>query len=137
MDTQTIPEILWHYTTGHNLVRIIEAGKILLAPTLMPTTQRSAVWFSFRTDWEPTANQILVRDGWVRRASLKEMVQENGFLARLGVRPSTASVDWDAYKKESGVSRKMAEALDAAGRTYGADPKHWHVSFDAVPIEDV
>jgi hypothetical protein len=54
-------------------------------------------------------------------------------LARIGVSPQVANVDWNAYKEQSGVPTKVARALYDAAIKAGSRPRLWYATFASVP----
>lgn len=127
---------LWHYTTGDCLKRIIRDGEIRPATGLVPDGERPIVWFSRREDWEPTATKTLRGlDGTTRQATMDEMEQLGGGLARIGVLPDTAPYEWLRLKRLSGMSGGQARRLEKAAleNRRRSCPADWRGSFDPVP----
>ena len=84
--------------------------------------------------WEPTATKAL-RDretGQVHRATWEEMQQYGP--VRIEVGPETAPHRWKDYLRLSGVSAATARGLERAAKGWGANARHWRVSFDPVPL---
>ena len=129
--------IVWHYTVGEHLTKILTDGEIRPATTMVAVGEKPAVWFSLRDDWEPTANKLIQHPDGSVELGTKETTHENGGgLARIGVAPETAPHDWQAFKRLSGVKPKVASALYNAAIADGASPRDWRVSFSSVPISE-
>jgi hypothetical protein len=47
----------WHYTLARTLAEILVSGGIKRSTVGLSGGERPAVWFSCRTDWEPTATR--------------------------------------------------------------------------------
>jgi hypothetical protein len=68
----------WHYTTGVAFLQIVEA-KHNRRSSVMDGDGRSAVWFSCRDEWEPTATKAFLKAGAprseARQCTIAEMVE--------------------------------------------------------------
>jgi hypothetical protein len=128
--------MVWHYTTVDRLVMIIAAGEIRPATTGVPNGEKPIVWFSTHPEWEPTATKAMKdRNGWTRRATIEEVEQFSGGLARIGVAPETAPHSWRELKHMSGMRSGEARRLERAAvedRSFTGD---WRGTFDSVPRE--
>jgi len=128
------PLIVWHYTTGVVLPRILADGEIKQAVAGIEPNEKPAVWFSSHPVWEPTATKGVSDDNGIRRWATREEMLAVG-LVRIGVMQETAPHNWMAYKRLSGVSDRMAGAMRITGYDKGARISQWFVSFDPVPRE--
>jgi hypothetical protein len=128
---------LWHYTTGEHLTEIMRDGCLRPTAILIDPGEHPAVWFSALQDWEPTASKLLVdtETDEVRRATMQEMRKLAGGPVRIGVAHDAAPIDWETFKRTSGISRKSARALEIAAADIGSNPRLWFASFDPVPRE--
>lgn len=137
------PSVLrWHYTVGDRLAgifqdNVIEPSPRDGSPSPRLPGERPAVWFSVRTDWEPTACKVPPPDGrWPGMAEAMRGDHElGGGLYRIGVRPSVASVHWSAYRKKCGLPHHFLSGLVDAARRCGANPMDWFVRFGPVPVD--
>ncbi len=137
--SERTPKVLWHYTTQEKLAAILTTGRLRPTDVGVQGRERPAVWFSTRFDFEPTAAKTLVVSvGGVlttRLATLDEMRRLVG-VARIGVAPKTAPVDWAKHRREGRIAPSVADALEEAGRAIGSVPQDWFVSYEPVPAEE-
>lgn len=125
---------IWHYTTGTSFVEIADSGFLRGARARVFGTERRAVWFSTRTDWEPTATKLHVnRHRKVRVATLDEMVARGGPLTRIEVGASVAPYTWKEHRRIGRIDIREADALE---RYPGAVPTDWRLSYQDVKIAD-
>ena len=126
------PSILWHYTTVDRLQQILIEGE--LRPVPLGRKIKPAVWFTTNPDWEPTANRVWhAPEGTVRRLSKDQTIVLAGGLARIGVAPQVASVDWKTYKSTSDIPPKVAKQIYDEAVSIGSRPGNWLASFKGVP----
>lgn len=116
---------LWHYTIGFHYERILAEGLIKPATAGIDPGERLIVWFSKNQIWEPTAQK--------GDFTKEEMHERLGGLIRIGVAPETAPYDWNAVKRLSGVSSRMANGMYWAGINHGSRPGDWRGTFDPCP----
>jgi hypothetical protein len=126
-------QVLWHYTIVERLQHILNAGEIR-PPVNLPKTEKPVVWFSANQDWEPTANKRYQSPrGQISLLSKDQTILLGGGLARIGVAPATAPLDWKTFKRESGISAARAKALYEEAVASGSRPALWFATFDPVP----
>ncbi len=125
--------ILWYYTTGKQLSRILADGALKPAPLGPSRKEKPAVWFSANQEWEPAANMPWQDpQGVSQRLSKDQTFVLGGGLARIGVAPEMAPHDWKAFKQLSGVSPKTAKELYNAAVQAGSRPVQWFAAFQSV-----
>ena len=135
---KVIPRILWHYTKGIHLPKILDTGLIAPATAFVPEDERPVVWFSTNQWWEPSMApghpDQFVNGKFVKphSMSMAETAESYG-LARIGVAPETAPHDWQALKKLSGMTSRMAQGVYRASIKCGARPGEWRGTFNVVP----
>ena len=124
--------LLWHYTVGIYLDKILRDGMLL---TEAKTTaeelfrgQVGALWFSSNELWERTAGKGESR-------TMQENHELYGGLVRFGVEPADDLLPWAKFRRVNGMSGKMAKGLARTGRAAGACPGEWYVSLKPVPKE--
>jgi len=128
--------IVWHYTTGNLLPLILKDGLVRLATANIDEDERPAVWFSSNQIWEKTSTKgMITSDSKLVTLTKEEMCRLCDGLARISVERNVAPHNWEAYKKMSGVSAKMAGGMKQSAYTVGARISEWFVSFEAVPCE--
>lgn len=125
---------VYHYTIGDRLEQIVSSGEIRPAVAGVTRGERPAVWFSTNPEWEETANKpIMDKRGRVWKGNRETTREMGGGLVRIAVLPEAAPHTWEAFRRLSGISPRMADALERAARIEGASPDEWRVSFGAVP----
>jgi hypothetical protein len=128
--------IRWHYTVGERLESILRDRVIKPAAPLVSAAEKPVVWFSSNQDWEETVNKGAVDPFGSFTAGTKESTHRPvGWLVRIGVSPSDAPHDWNAFKRLSGISNRTAQGLYEAAKKTGARPGQWFFSFGPVPEE--
>ncbi len=129
---------LWHYTATRRLAKIIESRKIMATSMGIEPMEHPVVWFSSNPDFEQSArNEIRDKDnGSARPEATREEMFRAGFPpVRIEINTSKVRVlDWEGYKKMSGISEEAALGLEKAGVEKGAEPSEWYVSFESVPL---
>ena len=128
---------IWHYTDVRYLPLIFESKKIKLAKAFFPEGVKAAVWFSTNPVWEETANKMY-RGPEVTSyyKGTKETTYILGAgLARIRISRKAAPYTWEDYKRMSGITRGLFEALEDAAREDGANPGEWRLNFEPVPID--
>jgi hypothetical protein len=124
----------FHYTTGHNLLGILESGIIRPSTAFVERTERPCVWFSCRDTWEPVANKAWRNpDGTSVDLGKEGTRVRGGGLHRIGVAAEVAPHDWNAYLHLSGVKTRTAHSLIRAASARGSLFSDWRVTFDPVP----
>jgi hypothetical protein len=127
----------WHYTLARTVIMVLADGVIRRADRFVGKSERKAVWFSCREQWEPTATKTLAAPAGMRPATIAEMVQLGGGLARLEVSEAIARHTWADHRRIGGADPRVLDALEKAAREHGADPVDWRVSYHDVPIEQI
>jgi hypothetical protein len=128
------PTTLWHYTVKNALRQILAEGLIRPASPGLPKGQKGVVWFSAAGDWDPSANRWWRSpEGIAKQLGKDQTIVLGAGLARIGVSPQVANVDWNAYKEQSGVPTKVARALYDAAIKAGSRPRLWYATFASVP----
>jgi len=126
-------ERVHHYTKGFHLTSIIENG-INVTDLLCGNGERSAAWFTFAAEYEPTALPCNVGDDMAANMPLPEADMVARGLVRITVPESVAPVTWTKWAKQSGVTRAMAQALERSAIVVGARPRQdWRCTFRHVP----
>jgi hypothetical protein len=117
---------IWHYTRLAFLEEIIKSGVIRLTVAGIDPKEQSAVWFSTNPDFELT---ITSSD----EGGKDELHQRGEGPARIEVVPELPFKTWKEHKKESGISKRIAEALELIGSDMGANPDEWLALYQPVP----
>lgn len=131
------PANLWHYTTGMKIPLILESGAILPIPTNgAPTSELPVIWLSRHPIFEPTAAKGCVdsHTGLFRRLTMQETHEMAGGLYRLKVSPDIQTHEMEWFRTNSGINRKTFKALAVIAKRQGANPDHWRVSAEPIPL---
>jgi hypothetical protein len=128
--------MVWHYTKGVHLPKILATGEIRPATAGVPVGEQPIVWFSGNATWEATANPGRRDDaGKLHDATVEEMDAIFGGRARISVNDATAPYDWYHLKRAAGIKTRMARDMEVDAIRRGASPKDWRGTFDPVPRE--
>jgi len=127
----------WHYTLGRTVIMVAADERIKRARKGLDKGERAAVWFSCRPTWEPTATKSFASATGVREATLAEMVEVGGPLARVEVTEAVARHTWAHHRRIGGVDPRVLDGLESSARREGADPADWRVSYHEVPIREI
>jgi hypothetical protein len=130
MDTTSL---LWHYTIGNSLRRILGDKAIKPSAAYVSKEAKPVVWFSRNQVWDSGATKGLVtEEGGVQPLTMEELRVHGGGLYRIGVARETAPHNFDEFVRLSGISRAMASELRHIAKNKGASLKEWFASFDPV-----
>ena len=128
--------IVWHYTTGRNMIGIERSGMIRVSDVGLAPGERGAVWFSARETWEPSATKNAMNPvtGLHVTMTLDAMMRDCWGLFRIAVRrEKTAPTSFARWRRMSGCPPLLCTHLDRVARDLGSNPVDWWVSFRDVP----
>jgi hypothetical protein len=125
--------LVYHYTTGTNLQKILRTGAILPATEHIPPGERGVVWFSSNLDYEPTAIKGLIVNGRRCGLNIEETEKYGGGLARIGVRRMDVPYDWQSLKQVARL--KISKGLEIAARRLGSNVCFFYVSLEPVTAD--
>lgn len=128
--------LVWHYTTGECLARILGDEKIVPATVGVEVArgERPAVWFTTRETFEPTTRKAEIRFGGARHLlTVEEMRQRAGGLFRIGIEAASAPHNWTYHARRGGVATAVARRLERNAMQDGSDPQTWRVIYGDVP----
>jgi hypothetical protein len=122
----------WHYTSGTHVKAILQSGELHPTDVGIDSGERPAVWFSASQTFESTAAKAWEdgTTGSVHIMTMKEM-HERVAIARFGIHPESAPVNWETFKRTSGVSRETARRMASLG-----NPLLWFANYEPVKITD-
>lgn len=141
--------MLWHYTVGDLILRIVETGTILreretlaegdaiqerlVGEDLAPS--RPAVWFTTGGDWDPTADKSILANNGARIVLLTTTGTEavHGGLFRIGVDADVAPIGWTEFRRTSGETASRLNRLAKSALRQGVAVNSWRVSWEPVP----
>jgi hypothetical protein len=126
---------LSHYTTLTLLPQILNSGHLL--PHMDGRVEKSVVWFSSDSFWEPTATKPCRTDNAL--VSLKFWEYRDLFGCIRFALPADDSrlLTWREVCQQAGLSRVERRKLEAAARKQGGDPKQWFAVPAAIPLADM
>lgn len=127
--------LVWHYTTGLHIGRIVSHKLILTeeftTPDQMTPGRKPAVWFSADQEWEQTANKCARNDSYCISFTKEETARYFHGLYRVGIRIAPDLIPWAKFKKE--LAKAEAQSLEAHGYSVGANPALWYACPSCVP----
>lgn len=132
--------MLYHYTTGHNFVKIIQSHALLPMPLGNELEgEKVAVWFSSNDYWEPTAQKAIkntVMDEW-HLLGMKGTAKLGGGLFRFKVsRENSKIMGFNDFARTSNLPERFISGLKKEGRKQGGRYYQWFASYDPVASED-
>ena len=122
--------MLYHYTVLSKVRMIVADRRIKPSMAGAPFHHKPAVWFSRRTDWEPTADKMVWDGERKRRATAEEM--DGMVRCRIVVDDHAAPITWRGFRKTSGIPKNFAKALYDIAIENDSDPHDWRVSLEPV-----
>lgn len=129
--------ILFHYTTGHALQKILSSGKLEPHSSMLIPSGRPILWFTSRAEWEQTANVIVTQPSTLQPLPLgrAETAKNFGGLARIGIRDDYRGLmKFNKTCKLALVDKAHAKAIVRLGERLGSRPlDQWYGSLDAIP----
>ena len=125
----------FHYTKAAHLKNIC-TDRFIKPATEFVQKAKPAVWCSTRQDFEPTAAVGEKVNGNYQPMSREQMAEIPLFNpVRIEVTPTSCPYDWRAYVKLSGITTRIAKALEKVARAQGSRHEDWYVSFEAIQSE--
>lgn len=132
------PEILYHYTTGNILKRILYQGAI--EPDRTEPNNESeipTVTFSSHPQWEPTRFRVgKLKDGQLIVMGPALLMEHDGGLIRIVVPKSLIPLTWHDMKDSCGISKEATKGIYDFAIKVGARTSHWFATTERV-TEDV
>jgi hypothetical protein len=130
---------LYHYTSASSLFAIIEDGEIKPATLHVEKTERPAVWLSYASEWEQTANKS-IRDTETGKEVFcrgPAALSKYETPCRFQVNPDNMKVvSWNTFKQKSGIRPSVAAGLHSVAVKAGASPNEWRACFEPIPLEN-
>jgi hypothetical protein len=132
-DSMNNHPLVWHYTLGIYVHRIIADGQIKLS-TGSDGKHRPITWFSQNQEYEYSTLRNLTENG-VRRPLDKNETEERGNgLYRIGVSQiETELKPWMRLRRIARLSKRSIYLLETKGRDVGANPFEWWGTLLPVP----
>lgn len=131
-------KVLYHYTTGSVLKKILKQGAIL-ADRTEPDNEKEipSVTFSTNPFWEKTRFRVgKLPDGQLVMMSQKLLQKFDGGLIRIVVPAEIAPMTWHDMKEKCNLSSGAIKGIYNFALHVGARTSEWFATTNAVP-EDV
>jgi hypothetical protein len=135
--TTSLAPMVWHYTIGNQLLKIVANG--CLSPTSVtgPAQKRPILYFSRNQIWEPSANRLLKQpDGQFRQLTMDETGQLGRGLLRFGLEPKRLH-GWPEIAHKAKMHKSGIRLLEKEAPTIGAKPSEWCGTTQPVPLTKI
>ncbi len=135
---------IFHYTTFSKLRKILEDQVIKLTAVYIEPNEKPAVWFSTNPDWEETVRKAIANPETGEQSpplsrdalfKVSETDYKGALPVRIEVDPELPFLTWKQFKRQSGISKRMALGLEKAATEWGARPKEWFALFFPVAAD--
>ena len=140
--------LVWHYSNGLAIPKILEEGVIRLATAGIKPPERGVAWFSTNPIWEPSANRgnmlikkqeyqpglisVATKDIKVTKFDPDEMDKAFHGRFRIGIAPEHAPHDWKALKKLARIPKEIALSMETNDHAEWGNPAEWRGTL--VPV---
>ena len=127
--------ILYHYTTGQNLVQIIESGYLIPSAAGGKPGEVPLLWFSKSKDYEPTALKMMQTAAGQFFILTPEQQRELVGNVRFALDTEKFHVmPWPTACKTAGISNRERKTLERVGADQGGNCKNWFATDDYLPV---
>jgi len=112
----------------------LDSGEIKVSTAYVDTRkEKPAVFCSTDKVFEPTAYKAFrASDGIIMLNSIDMMLEFAGPLVRIEIKPDAALYTWEEYVKLSGITKKMAKALERSSIQQGSHVNDFYMSFNPI-----
>lgn len=124
-----------HYSALTRLPQMLNSGHLL--PHRDGHVEKSVVWFSSESFWEPTATKPFRTDNALVNLKFWEYRDLFGCIRFSLSADDSRLLTWREVCQQAGLSRVERRKLEAAARKQGGDPKQWFAVPAAIPIADM
>jgi len=129
--------IAWHYTTARKFDLIMKSKVLLPADIGVVAPELPILWFSTHPKFEPSAHKaVTFSDGTSRSATLDEMYEKAGGLARFGC-PVNRLKCGENLRKAAKMKSLMWRQLVKRGIQMRANPSDWWGYVGTMPLDGV
>ena len=129
--------LVWHYTTGHKFILIVEDGYLRQATAGVGPLEKPILWFSVNQVWEPTANKMIqYPDGSIEFGTRETTRTRGGGLVRFGYRRDRLH-PWPKSAKKARIDARVVADLEASARSAGSDPGDWYGTTQPIPLSRI
>ena len=141
-------KLLWHYTNGTNIDKILAEGRIKLAVAGIKRPEKGVAWFSSNPVWDASANRGNVQmkkadyqpgvvfdakpSDWDVKPFDATWMDKNMGRFRIGVIAEAAPHDWKTLKKLANIPHEVALSMERANKAEFGDPAEWYGSLTPV-----
>ena len=126
---------LKHYTSLVRLPQILNSGQLL--PHMDGHVEKSVVWLSSDSFWEPTATKPCRTDSALVNLKFWEYRDLFGCIRFALPADDSRLLTWRDVCEQVGLSRVERRKLEADARKRGGDPKQWFAVPAAIPLADM
>lgn len=130
---------LWHYTAGHKLPLIREAGALRPNGAKIAPRERPVLWFSAEPVYEPTAIKLVQMLGCAqpRRPNMGELHEMIGVFRFAIGRDDLRIHPWQTVHRLARISPAGVASMLRAGVEIGARPTNWFGILKEVALGDL
>jgi len=132
------PEVLYHYTTGTVLPKLL-FQEAILPDRCEPANEKEIPTVTFSADpiWEKSRFRVgKMKDGKVILMSMMLLKKYDGGLIRIVVPKSIAPMDWADMKDKCNISREALKGIYEFALDVGARTRDWYGTTEVVPLAD-
>ena len=131
-------EVIYHYTSGSHLEKILESGKLIVSEWERKNKIKPpAFWFSKNPIWEATATKMVVcPNGQTKKLSKEEQHKEFGLYRFVIPFVKEKFCSWQKYKHKCNISSPMCDHMEKEGIRQGARPGQWFAVFENISLKD-
>ena len=134
IEKETI-ELIWHYTHGQYLEKILESGELRVSEAESKLKVKPpALWLSKNPIWENTATKDVKTPEGVRRMTKKEMHEKCGLFRFALEFDKIAFITWAKYRYKTNTSIEEYMKMESEGIRWGANPNEWFATFKNIPL---
>lgn len=128
-------KVLYHYTSGNVLKKILKQGAILPDKNEPDNEKEIAtVTFSSNPVWENTRFRVgKMPDGQLVMLNKKLLQKFDGGLIRIVIPAELAPLDWVALKEKCNLSSAAIKGIYDFALSVGARTRHWFATTENVP----
>ena len=128
-------ELIWHYTHGQKLEKILESGELRVSEAERKLKIKPpALWLSKNPIWENTATKNMKTSAGERRMTIEEMHKELGLIRFAFEFDKAAFITWAKYRYKTNTLIKHYMWMESQGIKWGANPNEWFATFKNIPL---
>lgn len=124
---------LYHYTIGPKLPLIRKSAALLPLGKNLGESEIPMLWFSSRTDFEPTAIKTIMRNGHFHRLTFDEMHAMFGCY-RFRLNADIALLPFGRACKQAKTPQRAIDIMLRNGMEWGGNPADWYATKADIPL---